>query len=110
MLRFADGSNGCVAYVSEGDKSLPKERLEIFGGSRTFVLEDYRRATLHKDGREEQVTLKAQDKGQKEQIRRVCASILNGTEAPISLNELAATTRATFRALDSLREHRPFEV
>ena len=110
VLRFADGSNGCVAYVSEGDKSLPKERLEIFGGSRTFVLEDYRRATLHKDGREEQVTLKAQDKGQKEQIRRVCASILNGTEAPISLNELAATTRATFRALDSLREHRPFEV
>jgi polar amino acid transport system substrate-binding protein len=54
-----------------GDKSLPKERLEIFGGSRTFVLDDYRRATLHKDGREEQVTLKAQDKGQQEQVRRV---------------------------------------
>ena len=109
-LRFADGSNGAIAYLSEGDKSLPKERLEIFGGSRTFVLDDYRRATLHKDGREEQVTLKAQDKGQREQIRRVCASILQGTEAPIRVAELAATTRATFRALDSLREHRPFEV
>ena len=109
-LRFADGSNGCVAYVSEGDKSLPKERLEIFGGSRTFVLDDYRRATLHKDGREEQVTLKAQDKGQQAQVREVCASIVQGRESPIALNELAATTRATFRALDSLREHRPFEV
>jgi polar amino acid transport system substrate-binding protein len=109
-LRFADGSNGAIAYLSEGDKSLPKERLEIFGGSRTFVLDDYRRATLHKDGREEQVTLKAQDKGQREQIRRVCASILQGTEAPIRVDELAATTRATFRTLDSLREQRPFEV
>jgi len=109
-LRFADGSNGCIAYVSEGDKSLAKERVEIFGGSRSFVLDDFRRVTLHKDGREEQVALKAQDKGQKEQVHQVCASILNGTEAPIPVNELAATTRATFRILDSLREHRPFEV
>ena len=109
-LRFADGSNGCIAYVSEGDKSLAKERVEIFGGTRTVVLDDYRRATLHKDGREEQVTLKAQDKGQQEQVRQICTSILQGTEAPIPLNDLAATTRATFRVLDALREHRPFEV
>jgi predicted dehydrogenase/threonine dehydrogenase-like Zn-dependent dehydrogenase len=109
-LRFADGSNGCIAYLSEGDKSLPKERVEMFGSSRSFVLDDFRRATLHKDGREEQVTLKAQDKGQQEQVRQICASILHGAEAPISINELTATTRATFRILDSLREHRPFEV
>ena len=109
-LRFADGSNGCIAYLGEGDKSLPKERLEIFGGSRSFVLDDFRRATLHKDGREEQVTMKSQDKGQQKQVKRVCACVLQGTPAPISIDELAATTRATFRVLDSLREHHPFEV
>lgn len=109
-LRFADGSNGAIAYVSEGDKSLPKERAEIYGASRTFVLDDFRRATLHKDGREEQVTLKAQDKGQQAQVRRVCACVLQGTGAPVPINELAATSRATFRILDSLREYRPFEV
>ncbi len=109
-LRFGDGSNGCIAYLSEGDKTLSKERLEIFGSGRSFVLDDFHRATLYKNGREEQVTLKAQDKGQQEQIRQICASVLKGTEAPISVNELAATTRATFRILDSLREHHPFEV
>jgi polar amino acid transport system substrate-binding protein len=109
-LRFADGSNGCVAYLSEGDKTLPKERVEIFGSGRSFVLDDFRHATLHKDGREEQVTLKARDKGQQEQIKQVCATVLHGAEAPINVNELAATTRATFRILDSLREHRPFEI
>jgi polar amino acid transport system substrate-binding protein len=109
-LRFADGSNGCVAYLSEGDKSLAKERVEIFGGGRAFVLDDFRRATLYKDGREEQVALKAQDKGQQEQVRVVCASVLQGGAAPISYDELAATTRATFRVLDSLRERRPFDV
>jgi polar amino acid transport system substrate-binding protein len=109
-LRFADGSNGTVAYVSEGDKGLAKERVEIFGAGRVFVLDDYRRATLYKDGREEQIALKAQDKGQQAQVRQVCASVLEGGPAPISLDELAATSRTTFRVLDSLRERQPFEV
>jgi polar amino acid transport system substrate-binding protein len=103
-LRFADGSNGAVAYLSEGDKGLAKERIEIFGAGRVFVLDDFRRATLYKDGREEQVVLKAQDKGQQAQVREVCRG------NAISLEELAATTRATFRVLDTLREHRPFEI
>jgi polar amino acid transport system substrate-binding protein len=109
-LRFADGSNGVVAYLSEGDKALAKERVEIFGAGRVFVLDDFRRATLYKDGREEQVTLKAQDKGQQSQVRAVCACVLRGGDVPIALEELAATSRATFRVLDSLRERHPFEI
>jgi len=109
-LRFADGSNGVVAYLSEGDKGLPKERVEIFSAGKTFVLDDFRRASLYKDGREEQITLKAQDKGQQAEVRQVCSSVLEGGPPPIALDELAATTRATFRVLDSLRERHPFEV
>jgi polar amino acid transport system substrate-binding protein len=109
-LRFADGSNGVVAYLGEGDKGLAKERVEIFGAGKTFVLDDFRRAGLYKDGREEQITLKAQDKGQQAEVRQVCASVLEGGPPPITLDELAATTRATFRVLDSLRERQPFEI
>jgi polar amino acid transport system substrate-binding protein len=109
-LRFADGSNGAIAYLSEGDKGLAKERVEVFGAGRAFVLDDFRRATLYKDGREEQVALKAQDKGQQAQVQQVCTSVLEGGPAPITLDELAATTRATFRVLDSLRERQPVEV
>jgi predicted dehydrogenase/threonine dehydrogenase-like Zn-dependent dehydrogenase len=89
-LRFADGSNGVVAYLSEGDKALPKERIEIFGGGRTFVLDDFRQG-------------KIQDKGQRSQVQRICAALREGGAAPITLDELAATTRTTFRVLDSLR-------
>lgn len=109
-LRFADGSNGVVAYLSEGDKALAKERVEVFGAGKVFVLDDFRRATLYRGGREEQVNLKAQDKGQRAQVREVCGSIREGGPLPITLDELAATSRATFRVLDSLRERRPFDV
>ena len=102
-LRFADGSNGCVAFLSEGDSGLTKERVEIFGAGETFVIDDFRRAGAYKNGREEQVSLRSQDKGQGEQVKSVCASVLQGTVAPITLDELVATSRATFRAVDSLR-------
>ena len=102
-LRFADGSNGSIAYLSEGDKALPKERVEIFGGGRTFVLDDFKRGVGYASEREKQIDLKTQDKGQQEQVRQICACLREGGPAPITLDELAATTRATFRILDSLR-------
>jgi predicted dehydrogenase/threonine dehydrogenase-like Zn-dependent dehydrogenase len=102
-LQFADGSNAVIAYLAEGDSSLPKEHLEIFGEGKTFVIEDFRSARLYADGREKKETQRQQDKGQPEEARVACAVVAEGKPAPITLQELEATTRATFRILDSLR-------
>ena len=102
-LRFADGSNGAIAYLAEGDSALGKERVEIFGEQKSFVLDDYRRASLYHKGKEEQFILRSQDKGQADEVKAICAMVLEGGASPISLEELAATSRATFRIVDSLR-------
>lgn len=102
-LRFADGSNGTIAYLAEGDKALAKERVEIFGEGRSFVIDDFQHASAYRNGREEKTTLRAQDKGQAEEVKRLCALVLSGGAPLIPLAELAATTRTTFRILDSLR-------
>ncbi len=102
-LRFADGSNGCIAYLAEGDKALAKERVEIFGEGKTFVLDDFRGASVYRNGREEKTRAGAQDKGQAAQVRAVCEVVINGGPAPIALKDLAATTRATFAIRESLR-------
>ena len=109
-LKFADGSNGTVAYLAEGDRALPKERIEIFGAGRSFVIEDFRAASAYADGRETRTRLRAQDKGQREEVRAVCAALRAGGPAPIPLGQLAAATRATFRILDSLRTGEVREV
>ena len=109
-LKFADGSNGTVAYLAEGDRALPKERVEIFGAGRTFVIEDYRASAQYAGGRETRARLRAQDKGQREEVRAVCAALREGGPAPIPLEDLANTTRTTFRILDSLRTGEPKEV
>jgi polar amino acid transport system substrate-binding protein len=109
-LRFADGSNGSIAYLAEGDKALGKERVEIFGDGKTFVLEDFRSATLHSGGKEKRIKQRGQDKGQTNEVREVCRVVLEGGPAPIALDDLAATTRATFRIVESLRTGLPVEV
>ncbi|HEX3280911.1 MAG TPA: bi-domain-containing oxidoreductase [Pyrinomonadaceae bacterium] len=109
-LQFADGSNGVIAYLAEGDAALQKEHVEIFGEGKTFVIEDFRSARLYSGGREKKETLRQQDKGQAEETRVACAVVADGKPAPITLAELEATTRATFRMRDSLRTGQPEKV
>jgi polar amino acid transport system substrate-binding protein len=109
-LGFADGSNGTIAYLAEGDRALPKERIEIFGGGRTFVIDDFRGASIYRNGREEKLKSRAQDKGQAEAVRAACAVVLEGRPAPISLDELVNTTLATFRIRESIRTGKVVDV
>ena len=109
-LRLADGSNGSIAYLAEGNSALPKERIEIFGDGKSFVIEDFRSATAYENGREKKTKLREQDKGQKDEVRAVCAMVREGKPSPISLEDLGTTTRATFRIRDSLRTGLPVEV
>ncbi len=109
-ISLSDGSNGSIAYIAEGDKSLAKERVEIFSEGKSFVLDDFRSATSYQNGREEVMKLRSQDKGQREEVRAVCALVREGGVAPIALDDLETTTRATFRILESLRTGLPVEV
>ena len=109
-LRFADGSNGAIAYLAEGDKTLAKERIEIFGEGKTFILDDFRTTTTYRNGREETTRLRQQDKGQPDEVRAVCAVVLESKPAPIALDDLATTTRATFCIRESLRTGQAIKV
>ena len=109
-LRLADGSNASIAYLAEGDKALPKERVEIFGGGKSFVIDDFRNAAAYENGREKTTKLREQDKGQRDEIRAVMSVVLDGRPAPITIEDLSRTTRATFRIRESLQTGLPVEV
>ncbi|MDP2957977.1 MAG: bi-domain-containing oxidoreductase, partial [Longimicrobiales bacterium] len=50
-LSMSDGSVATIAYVASGDRALGKERYEVFGGSRTAVVDDFRSLRLLGGGR-----------------------------------------------------------
>ena len=109
-LRFADGSTASISYLAEGDSAMPKERIEIFGGGKSLVIDDFKSATEYANGREKQIKLREHDKGQANEIRMVCEVVRDGKPAPIALEDLATTTRATFRIRESLRSGLPVQV
>ena len=100
---FPDGSIGVVDYLANGDKSLPKERMEVFCGGRVAVLDDFRALEMIRDGRRKTVK-NAQDKGWKDEWRAFTRAIREGGEPPIPYEQLVGVTSATFAALESLRK------
>ena len=101
---FADGSIGVVDYLANGDKSLPKERVEVFCGGRVAVLDDYRALELVHNGTRKTVrSAFRQDKGHLTELQAFVQAIRAGGPAPIPYEQLVGVTRATFAAVESLR-------
>ncbi len=101
-------SNATIAYLARRRSArCPKSESEIIGAGRSFVIDDFKSANAYEDGREKHTTLRAQDKGHRDEINAVCAAVLAGEPGPIPLQELADATRVTFRILESLRTGQP---
>ena len=102
-LAHADGSVATVAYVGSGDTTAGKERLEVLGDGAFAALEDFRTLELHRGGRKTRTRALGQDKGHKAELAAFVAAVQAGGPSPIALSSLAATSRATFAAVESLR-------
>ncbi|HET7144034.1 MAG TPA: bi-domain-containing oxidoreductase, partial [Anaerolineales bacterium] len=106
---FPDGSLGVVDYLASGDKSFPKERLEVFCEGMIAVLDDYVSLTTIKDGKKN-VRSGAQDKGWKAEMTAFAAAVKNGGEPPIPYEHLIGVTRSTFAAVESIRSKSAVEI
>jgi predicted dehydrogenase len=110
-LEFGDGSQGTISYLCSGDRAFSKERVEVFGGGSVAVLDDFRRLDLVRHGRKTSSrSWFRQDKGHAAEWKAFGECIQSGQPAPISFEEIALSTRATIRILDSLRSGRELRV
>jgi predicted dehydrogenase len=62
-VTYADGSVGTVHYSGLGAASMPKERVEVLRGGRSWVLDDFASLTSYGPGGAETTTTGAGDKG-----------------------------------------------
>ncbi len=103
-LSYKNGSIGTISYFANGDNSVPKERIEIYSNGCTAIIEDFKKLSIHKEGKIRQKRLLSQNKGQKEEVKLFIESILNGQGNVISFKELYETSFVTFKILDSIRK------
>ncbi|MFT5251504.1 MAG: putative dehydrogenase/threonine dehydrogenase-like Zn-dependent dehydrogenase [Flavobacteriales bacterium] len=107
-LSFEDGSIGNLLYLGNGDKSLPKELVEVFSGGKVGRIHDFRGGELHKGNKV--VKLKLDGKGHKQEVTAFIKSLTSNTEAPIPFESIYLTTLVTFKILDSLATGLPQKI
>jgi predicted dehydrogenase len=104
LLKYQNGSVGTITYVANGDRSLPKERLEVFGGGSVAILDDFRKLELIRDGRKSVRNNRwRQDKGHRPEWEAFLRAVREGGPPPIPYQELFDVSLASILALDALR-------
>ena len=111
-LLFRDGSVGTIAYASGGDRSMPKEHLEVLGGGRSAVLDDFRTATLFSGGSAQKAggRLPRQDKGHAAELGAFIQSVRSGGPSAINPEVAAHDTRVTFAIVESVQTGLPVQL
>lgn len=106
-IEFVNGATAGIDYLSGGDASLPKERIEIHRSGTSIVIDDFRSATFHRAGRRRAKTWTSRDKGHAAEVRAFLDAVRTGAATPIPEEESILSTALTLAAARSMREARP---
>lgn len=105
VLRMADGSVATLTYVANGDPSVGKERIEVFGQGRTAVIDNWLTAQLTANGKTKKV--RGSGKGHAEEAAAFIDAIRSGGTHALPFEQSVAVTRATFAIAESLVSEMP---
>ncbi len=108
VVKFDNGSVGNLVYVANGDKSLPKELIEVFGAGKAAIINDFQEGSLHSGNKTKK--LKSEGKGHSQEVLAFLANLKEGKDSPISFRSICLTTLTTFKIIDSLRTGLPQQI
>lgn len=102
LLKYENGTNAVINYFSNGSKAYSKERVEVYHQDRTLVMDNWRKLKGYGFKNFDSAS-SSQDKGHQNQFNLLINSIQNGGNQIIPFDELVNTTKASFAAIESLK-------
>jgi polar amino acid transport system substrate-binding protein len=109
IIKFEDGSVGNLLYLANGDGSVPKEYCEVYGGGRTAIMNNFQEVIFYKNNKTKNQKFDGK-KGHQQEIQHFINICLGKEKPQLSLDEIIAVTKATFRAIQSLEKKQLVEV
>lgn len=100
-LKFADGSLANLLYLTNGDRSIPKEFFEVFCQGAIARLHDFRTLELARNGKIQKFK-SMQDKGHRRELQLTIEAMRSGKPSPISFEELVEVTETTLHIQQAL--------
>jgi len=109
FLKYEDGSNVVINYFSNGSKSYSKEKIEVYNQERTIIIDNFRKTEAF--GFKNFKVLKTSiDKGHKIQFQELINKVKNSGSPLIEFDSIINTTKASFAAIQSLRENKWIDI
>lgn len=109
VLKYKDGSNAVINYFSNGSKSYQKERVEVFYQEQVLILDNWRKLTGYGFKGFSSMSGKM-DKGHNAEFELLNKHAQEGGKALIPFDSLVNTTKASFAAIQSMRENRKIDI
>ncbi len=91
-IEWEDGSVSSLTYTSLGSSLMPKERIEIFAGSKSIVIDDFKTADFF-GYPDRPIRLERQDKGHQEEISQLARALTGKESTMIQFGEAYNATR-----------------
>jgi predicted dehydrogenase/threonine dehydrogenase-like Zn-dependent dehydrogenase len=99
-LSFKDGSHASINYLANGNKSFPKERIEVFSSEKVYVIDNFKSLKSYGD------SLKSkgikQDKGHYQEVKAFLQNVQDGKSSPIPIEQIFEIHLATLAVNKSI--------
>jgi predicted dehydrogenase/threonine dehydrogenase-like Zn-dependent dehydrogenase len=108
-LKMENGSVASINYLSNGNKAVGKEYIEVFSGGTVAIIDDFK--SLHIYGKKNKtIKYRKQDKGHASCVQTFLNSMKDGSPSPIIFEELYLGMLATFAVNKSIMDNRKIFV
>lgn len=101
-VQYASGSVATVHYSAVGSSAMPKERIEVMRGGRSWVLDDFKALTSYTGSQPRTDTARSVDKGHAALMKRVLAACRGEAPFEPGLEAAYAAQSVALGALESI--------
>jgi predicted dehydrogenase/threonine dehydrogenase-like Zn-dependent dehydrogenase len=108
-MKFPDDSIASLIYGDMGDPSYPKERIEIFAGNVTIIIDDFKELIV-KGVNQPNIKLPEVDKGYKKELIEFLKSIQNNSDTLVTAVDGFRATFLSYKIIESLQTGKPILI
>ena len=109
-MKLEGGSTASILYAANGDKSFPRERIEVFRDGSVCLIDNFRRMSFTKGGTRKRMKRANLDWGYRNELTLFFSCIKDGKELPVDFEEYVFATLTTFATVESISKSSPMDV
>jgi len=109
-IKLENGSTASIAYIANGDKAFPRERVEIFRDQSVCLIDNFKSMSFTRRGKQKKMRKLNVDRGHQNEFSAFISCVKNGDPIPVDFKEYVYTTLATFKIIESLNKHASVDI